>query len=327
VKAAIVNEAGKAPVYGDFAEPDLGAGQVRIAVSAAALSPVVRSRASGTHYSTSGRCPFVVGIDGVGRLDDGRRVYFVMPKAPFGSMAERVVIHPQQCVPVPDDLDDVTAAAIANPGLSSWVALKERARFVAGETVLVNGATGTAGRLAVQIAKYLGAKKVVATGRNIEALKSVAALGADVTVPLTDDLDSVEETLKTQFGEGIDVVLDYLWGPSAERLLIATAKAGKDAVPIRFIHIGSASKPEITLPSAVLRSSALQLMGSGIGSVALDRMVTAIGELLRATTRGRFQIATQTVPLSHVEQVWSAAGNSPRVVFQVDSMQATAPVL
>jgi NADPH:quinone reductase-like Zn-dependent oxidoreductase len=159
VKAAIVNEAGKAPVYGDFAEPELDEGQVRIAVTAAALSPVVRSRASGTHYSTSGRCPFVVGVDGVGRLDDGRRVYFVIPKAPFGSMAERVVIHPQQCVPVPDDLNDVTAAAIANPGLSSWVALKERARFIAGETVLVNGATGTAGRLAVQIAKYFGAKK------------------------------------------------------------------------------------------------------------------------------------------------------------------------
>jgi NADPH:quinone reductase-like Zn-dependent oxidoreductase len=205
--------------------------------------------------------------------------------------------------------------------------LKERARFIAGETVLVNGATGTAGRLAVQIAKYLGAKKVVATGRNIEALKLTAALGADVTVPLTDDLDSLEETFKTQFGEGIDVILDYLWGPSAERLLIAAAKAGKDAVPIRFVQIGSASKPEITLPSAVLRSSALQLMGSGIGSVALDRMVTAIGELLRVTTTGRFQIATRTVPLSRVEQVWSLAGNSPRVVFQMDSHQTTAPVL
>jgi NADPH:quinone reductase-like Zn-dependent oxidoreductase len=326
VKAAIVKEAGKTPVYGDFVEPDLGKGQVRIAVSVASLSPVVRSRASGTHYSTSGRCPFVVGIDGVGGLDDGRRVYFVMPKAPFGSMAERVVIHPQQCVPVPDDLDDVTAAAIANPGLSSWVALKERAQFVAGETVLVNGATGTAGRLAVQVAKHFGAKKVVATGRNIEALKSTAALGADVTVPLTDDLDSVEKAFRAQFDDGIDVVLDYLWGPSAERLLIAAAKAGKDAVPIRFVQIGSASKSEITLPSAVLRSSALQLMGSGIGGVALDRMVTAIGELLRATTTGRFQIATRTVPLSHVEQVWSVAGNSPRVVFQMDSIQRGVPV-
>jgi NADPH:quinone reductase-like Zn-dependent oxidoreductase len=318
MKAAIVTEAGKPPVFGDFAEPQPDADEARVTTTAAALSQVVRSRASGTHYSASGRLPFVVGIDGVGRLDDGRRVYFALPKPPFGSMAQHVVIRPEQCVPVPDALDDATAAAIANPGMSSWVALKERAKFVAGETVLVNGATGTAGRLAVQIAKYLGAKKIIATGRDTEALKSLAALGADVTVPLSNDPDAVEEAFKSQFADGVDVVLDYLWGPSAECLLIAAAKAAKEAVPIRFIHIGSASHPEIKLPSAVLRSSAMQLMGSGIGSVPLPRMIAATAELLTAATPGRFKIAIQIVPLSQVAQVWPAAGNSPRVVFKVD---------
>src|ERR1700679_3130847 len=184
MKAAIVVEAGKAPIYGEFGEPVPAVGEVQVTVSAAALSNVVKSRASGTHYSSSGDLPFVVGIDGVGRLDDGRRVYFVLATPRFGAMAERTVGRPGQCTPLPDDLNDVPAAAIANPGMSAWAALKERGKLAAGETVLVNGATGTAGRLAVQIAKYLGARRVVATGRNTEALERLAGLGADVTIQL-----------------------------------------------------------------------------------------------------------------------------------------------
>jgi NADPH:quinone reductase-like Zn-dependent oxidoreductase len=232
-------------------------------------------------------------------------------------MSEKTVIRPSQCVSLPDGLDDVTAAAIANPGMSAWAALQERARLAAGETVLVNGATGTAGRLAVQIAKHMGARKVVATGRNTEALKSLAALGADVTIPLGDVGDEFEDALKEQFGGGIDVVLDYLWGPSAERIIIAGAKAGKDAVPIRFVHIGSVSAPDITLPSAALRSSAITLMGSGIGSIPMDRMIKSIDALMQAALPGGFEIATKTCPLSEVEQVWATAENMPRTVFQM----------
>jgi NADPH:quinone reductase-like Zn-dependent oxidoreductase len=318
MKAAIVVEAGKSPIYGDFQKPVPAQGEVQVTVSAAALSNVVKSRASGTHYSSPGQLPFVVGIDGVGRLDDGRRVYFVLPKAPYESMAEKTVVRPSQCVSLPDDLDDVTAAAIANPGMSSWAAFKERAKLAAGETVLVNGATGTAGRLAVQIAKYMGARKVVATGRNAEAMKALSRLGADVTFPLGDVGEAFEDALKEQFGgDGIDVVLDYLWGQSAERITIAPAKAGKDAVPIRFVHIGSVSGPNITLPSSALRSSAITLMGSGIGSIPMDRLLKAIGEVLRASVPGGFEIATKTFPLSEVERVWAAAGSMPRAVFQM----------
>lgn len=318
MKAAIVVEAGKTPIYGDFKEPVPVSGEVRVAVCAAALSNLVKGRASGAHYSSSGEPPFVVGVDGVGRLDDGRRVYFALPRTPFGSMSERTAIPPSQCVSLPDDLDDVTAAAIGNPGMSAWAAFRERAKLVAGETVLVNGATGTAGRLAVQIARYMGARRVVATGRNAEALKALSVLGADATIPLGDADDAFEDALKEQFGgEGIDVVLDYLWGPSAERIIIAGAKAGKDAVPIRFVHVGSMSAASITLHGAALRSSAITLMGSGIGSVPLDGMVKSIGELMRAATPGGFEIATKTVPLSEVEQVWATASGTPRIVFQI----------
>ena len=318
MKAAIVVEAGKTPVYGDFKEPVPKNGEVQVKVTAAALSNVVRSRAAGTHYSSSEQLPFVVGIDGVGRLDDGRRVYFALPKAPFGSMSEKTVVRASQCVFLPEDLDDVTAAAIANPGMSSWAALKERAGLAAGKTVLVNGATGTAGRLAVQIARHLGARKVVATGRNPETLKALAAFGADVTIPLGAIGDGFEDALKEQFGgDGIDVVLDYLWGPSAERIMIAGAKAGKDAVPIRFVHIGAVSASNITLPSAALRSSAITLMGSGIGSIPLDRLLKSIDDLMKATIPGGFAIETRTFPLSEVEEVWATADNLPRTVFQI----------
>jgi NADPH:quinone reductase-like Zn-dependent oxidoreductase len=315
MKAAIVKGAGQTPVYGEFDDPVPAEGESRIAVAAAAVSQVVKSRASGAHYSSSGQFPFVVGIDGVGRLDDGSRVYFVMPRAPYGSMAERTVVPSAQCLALPDELDDVTAAAIANPGMSSWAALTERAKLKAGETVLINGATGTAGRLAIQIAKYLGAKKVIATARNADALKSVAPLGADVTILLVADDGAIERSFKEQFAQGVDVVIDYLWGPSAERLLIAAAKAGEDAVPIRFVQIGAVGGSDITLPSAALRSSAIELMGSGIGSIPFHRFVDAIGGLLRAAAPGGFQIATKAVALSEVEEAWPRDDSKRRTVF------------
>jgi NADPH:quinone reductase-like Zn-dependent oxidoreductase len=318
MKAAIVVEAGQPPLYRDFLEPVPAEGELSVTVRAAALSNLVRSRASGLHYSSSGQLPFVVGIDGVGHLGDGRRVYFLFPRAPFGSLSETTVVRRSQCISLPDALDDVTAAAIANPGMSAWAAYTERAKLRAGEAVLVNGATGTAGRLAVQIAKYLGARKVVAIGRNVEALKALGSLGADVTIPLGEGGDAFEQAVHDQFRDGgIDVVVDYLWGPSAERILAAAAKASQDAVPIRFVQIGAVSAPTIGLPSAALRSSALTLMGSGIGSVPLDRLLRSIGDMMQAAVPGHFEIATKTFPLSAVEHVWATEGNQPRTVFQI----------
>jgi NADPH:quinone reductase-like Zn-dependent oxidoreductase len=318
VKAAVVVEAGKTPVYADFKDPIPAEGEVLVNVRAAALSNLVKSRASGTHYSSTVTGPFVAGVDGVGTMDDGERVYFVFPRAPYGSMAEKTVVRSSLRVPVPADLGDVTAAAIANPGLASWAALKERAKLSSGESVLVNGATGTAGRLAVQVAKFLGARKVVAIGRNVEALKSVRALGADVTIPIGDAGDAFEDAVRGQFaGDGIDVVLDYLWGPTTERIILAAAKGGKDGVPIRFVSVGSMGGLNVTLPSGALRSTAITLLGSGIGSIPREKIVKSIGELFQATGPAGFQIETKSYPLSEVESVWPTAENRPRVVFLV----------
>ena len=323
MKAAIIVEPGKAPIYGHFNDPLPAPDEVLITVSAAALSNVVKSRASGKHYSSSGNLPFVVGIDGVGRLPDGRRVYFVLPKPPFGSMSEQTVVALSHCIPLPDGLDDMTAAAIANPGMSAWGALVERAHLVAGETVLINGATGTAGRIAIQLAKYLGAAKVIATGRNVEELEEVKQLGADVVIPFTlgtshpSGAKDYEEALKQVFASGINLVVDYLWGESAKTIIVALAKTVEDK-PVRFVHVGGASREEdIELPGAALRSSAIMLMGSGVGSVSRLALVQSIRSVFEAVQPAGLKIATTVVPLSKVEDVWEKATGKPRVVFTV----------
>jgi NADPH:quinone reductase-like Zn-dependent oxidoreductase len=313
MKAAIVRAAGQTPAYGDFVEPTPAPGENRISVAAAALSPLARARAAGAHYSVSGAYPAVAGVDGVGRLDDGRRVYFVAPRPPWGAMAEHAVAPATQCAPVPDALDDVMAAAIANPGMSSWAAFKERARLEAGESVLINGATGSAGRLAVQIARHFGAKRVVVTGRNPDALR---ALDADAMIPLVNDDAGLEASFGRTFEAGIDVVIDYLWGKSAERLLAAAAKILPDGKPLRFVQIGSISGSNIALPGAALRAKAITLMGSGLGSVPLGRLAVDIGEFLQAAASRDFRIPAKAVPLADVERAWGEAGDA-RTVFTI----------
>jgi NADPH:quinone reductase-like Zn-dependent oxidoreductase len=317
MKAAIIAKPGSIPVYNDFREPATAADETLITVSAAALSPVVKARAAGAHYSSPSDFPLIVGIDGVGRLDDGRRVYFILPRAPFGSMAARTVAPATQCVTVPEGLDDVTAAALPNPGLSSWAALIDRARLARGETVLVNGATGTSGRLAVQIARHLGAGKIIATGRDAAALQAMKALGADETILLTEDTEALDDAFKQHFARGIDIVLDYLWGRSAERLLITAPKVVKEGVPVRFVQVGHSSGVNITLPATALRSVAVQLMGSGLGSVPLRRIVNVVDELLHAAAAARFTIDIKPVPLSQVAQAWGIDRMMPRIVFTI----------
>jgi NADPH:quinone reductase-like Zn-dependent oxidoreductase len=320
MKAAVIMAAGTPPVYGDFNEPTASEGQELVAVGASALSQFSRSRSSGAHYSSEGRFPSVAGADGVGRTVDGRRIYFVMPEAPYGALAEKSLVRSRQCVAVPDGVDDVTAAAIANPGMSAWAALRERARLQPGETVLVNGATGSAGRLAVQLAKHLGAGKVIATGRNEDELQELAGIGADAVIPFhlgasaPEGSKEYEQALIGQFAQGIDIVIDYLWGGSARTVIVAIAKAVEDARPVRFVHVGGASREEnIELPGAALRSSAIELMGSGVKSIPFPKLLGAIRNVFEAVVPGGLQIATRTVPLSAIGDVWDAPGK-PRIV-------------
>lgn len=320
MKAAIVTAGGKPPVYGEFHAPTGTRSTELIRVRASALSQFSKSRSAGTHYSSEGAFPAVAGADGVGVTRDGRRVYFVLPEAPYGALAEECLVRGDRCIPVPDSLDDVTAAAIANPGVSAWAALVERAALQPGETVLVNGGTGSAGRLAVQLAKHLGAGKVIATGRDESALQELLPLGADAVIPFTFGAlhpfgaKNYEQALGEVFAQGVNVVLDYLWGESARTVIVAIAKTVEDAVPVRFVHVGGASgEDEIALPGAALRSSAIQLMGSGVKSVPLAKLLNGIRSVFAAVGPAKLQIATQTMPLSEIEAAWKAP-NKPRVV-------------
>lgn len=313
--AAVVTAIGKIPAYAGFREPAPTAGKSILRVEAAALTHLTRGRASGTHYTSVGELPFVPGVDGVGTHEDGRRVYFLMPEKPFGAMAERVLVDDANLVPVPYGLDAVTAAALANPGMSSWAALTERAHLRAGETVLVNGATGTSGRLAIQIAKHLGAKKVIATGRRHAIFDELRALGADVTVTLTQARDTLLKAFETIFRDGVDVVLDYLWGDSAEVLIAATGKASPPERPIRFVQIGSMGGATVAMHAHALRASGLQLLGSGFGSLSLAKLLDSIRGVLQAAPSAGFKIATQAVPLADVADAWQAPETASRIVL------------
>lgn len=316
MKAAIVESYDCVPTYGDVVRPDANNGEVTVDVRAAALSQLVRVQASGKHYSSPGP-PFVPGVDGVGTLAGGQRVYFAFPRSPTGAMAEQTVVNTAYTTSVPEELDDVMVAAIANPGMSSWAALTRRAFMKPGESVLINGATGASGRLAVQIAHHLGAARILATGRNVSHEADLLGLGADVFIPLGDSQEALTERLREEIGKGVDIVLDYLWGAPAEAIIRAVAGSGSgQAAPrVRFVNIGSLAGMDLSLPAGVLRSSGVEVMGSGLGSVSNAELVDCIGEMLSVISEKGFAIATEAVPLVDIEQVWAAQDYTRRVVF------------
>jgi NADPH:quinone reductase-like Zn-dependent oxidoreductase len=278
------------------------------------LSPIVKSLAAGKHYtSAASTASFVPGIDGVGIDPDGRRVYFLFPKSPFGSMAQRALVASSSLVPVPEGVANERAAAVVTAGLSSWVALTLRARFQAGESVLINGATGSAGGLAVQIAAYLGASRIIVTGRNKAKL---AALPKNVEkIPLDEYAD---EALLHAFSEKVDVVLDYLWGESASRI-IAAATSRRGAMTgeprLRYVQLGSIAGETITLSASSLRGTGLEILGCGMGSLAMSDFIAGTGQLLAALPTGGFDTPMQTFPLSAVADVWADGSDDRRVVL------------
>lgn len=319
INAAIVHAFDQPPRYGEIAAPVAQPGEVLVQVKAAALSQLVRAQASGKHYSSGKTTPMVPGADGVGLLDDGTRVYFAFARGPIGAMAQTVAVNADQCVMLPDSVDDITAAAIANPGMSSWAALQERAHFKAGESVLINGAAGVSGRLAIQVARHLGASRIIATARNRAVENELRELGADHFI----GLDLPAEQLTAQFrkqiqGAGVNVVLDYLWGAPADCFINAAAShgSGKAAPRIRLVNIGGLAGPSLALAAGPLRSSGLEIMGSGLGSIANADLVKVVGQLLHAIGPARLKVDAKAVPLDQVEQAWGRT-TPERIVFTV----------
>lgn len=319
MNAAVVSSFSASPRYATFADPLPSDGELLVSVRAAGLHPIVRALANGTHYGSTGELPFIPGVDGAGRLEDGTRVYFGTSRPPYGTFAEKAVTAKWICIPLPDGLDEVTAAGIANPGMSSWAALKARAKFAVGESILILGATGIAGKLSVQIAKRLGARRVVAAGRNPQSLEELKDLGADAVISLAQEQDALVSAFRSEIaGNGIDVVLDYLWGAPAEAALAAIAQKGLKhaSARIRFIQVGNSAAPTITLPAATLRSSGVELLGSGFGSASIEEILQAVREFFAIAAKTPFQTSLKTVPLRDIESVWNTPERDARIVFQ-----------
>jgi len=314
MNAAVVNILGQPPQYQQFADPVARENELVVHVSAAGLHPVVKARASGTHYSSSGDVPMIPGLDGVGTLAGGRRIYFGFARSPWGTMAERSLTRPEMTIPVPEKLDDAQAAAIANPGMSAWLSIKDRAALAAGETVLILGATGVAGHLAIQVARHLGAKRVIGAGRNVDALAGEAV---DAVIGLAQPEDAVREAFAREAENGIDVVIDYLWGRPTELLLEALAKGFRPSSTraTRLVEVGESAGKAITLPGATLRSIDLTLKGSGFGAVALDKVLGAIPALFEMAAAGELRIDVEPVPLREVESAWTRVEKARRIVF------------
>ena len=308
---------GRPPDLGEFPRPEpAGPDEVLVDVLAAGLHPRVRSQAAGSHYSSTDELPLVPGIDGVGRTDDGTLRYFILPDTTMGSMAEQTVVDLRRSIELPAGTDPVRIAAAMNPAMSSWLALRRRIEFTAGQALLVLGATGNAGRLAVQVARHLGAAHVVAVGRRAERLTEVARLGADRTVSLDGDPDMVAANLG-EAAKDVDVVLDYLWGqPTADALRAIIPRRSDDTQLLTWVQLGSVAGLESPIPSAALRATRLQIVGSGQGSVPTREIVAELPNLAAEIDTGAFTVDARPVPLADVEQAWVDGATSPeRIVI------------
>jgi NADPH:quinone reductase-like Zn-dependent oxidoreductase len=306
IHAAVVRSFDAPPRYESFDLPaPVDEDQALVDVLATGLHPRVRSGASGSHYTSTGSLPMVPGIDGVGRREDGRIVYFVADDDLVGPMATRTVIDTRRSVELPDGTDVLKIAAAMNPAMSSWVALRRRVPLQAGQSVLILGATGAAGQMAVQVAKRLGAGEVIGAGRDKARLDSLPDFGADATVALTDDAEGTAAALAEAAAE-VDLVIDYLWGKPASEAMMALLQARSDrSRELNWIQIGSMAGPTIELPSVALRSANFRLQGNGQGAVSTRAYLAELPSLIEEIDNGGLAVTARPAPLAEVETVWT----------------------
>ena len=318
VNAAVLHGLGRTPRFEQFPDPTPGNNEVIVEVRAAALKSVDKQQANGSHYASPREFPAICGLDGVGHLADGSRVFFGGPRRPYGAMAERTVAPRAFCFPIPEVVDDLTAAALPNPGVSAWLSLSTRAKLARGETVLILGATGVIGKLTVQIAKLLGAGRVIAAGRNQRVLDALHGLGADVTVQLDKPDQELSEIFARELGGGVQVIIDYLWGHPTEVLLAALTRREFAAITseTRLVQAGESAGPTISLPAAVLRSTALTILGTA-GIPSRDVLTNAFDEVMARAARGELRIDTEAVPLRDIGDAWQRDVQSGRRIVVI----------
>jgi NADPH:quinone reductase-like Zn-dependent oxidoreductase len=308
MNAAVVTSFDEPPHYQEFDVPQPETDdQILVDVVAVGLHPRVRTGAAGAHYTSTGQLPMIPGVDGVARRPDGKHVYFVTDDAVFGAMADKAVVDARRAIELPDDVDVAKVAAAMNPAMSSWVALRRRVPIKAGQSVLVLGATGNAGTMAVRVAKRLGAGRVVGAGRDLTRLNALITHGADDVVQLTDDVDEIASAL-AEVAADVDIIIDYLWGKPAEVAMMAVLSNRTDrSHELNWIQIGAIAGPTIELPSVALRSANFRIQGNGQGAVSAKIYLAELPSLVDEIDAGTIAIKTNVQPLADVESVWLRA--------------------
>lgn len=325
MKAIAVMTSGGDPVYVNNLEQPVPQNkeEVLIHVKAVSIKNLDRAIASGKHYSaqTAEFAPRIIGTDGVGLLDDKTRVYGF---GIAGMLAEKALVKKSSLVMIPDGLSNELAAALPNALMGSVIALMLRAKLQKGQHVLINGATGITGKVAIQMAKHYGASKVSVTGRNEEILKTLVDLGADTLVSLKQSEGDFIEQIKTiDAAKPIDIVIDYLWGHSAKMILEALKGKGQYTHKTKFVNVGAMSGDLMELSSSILRGTDIQLLGSGLGSWNDEEVNTFFKDLLpeafNLAVSGALKMDTSVYPMTAIDEVWNPAilWNS-RLVLTVD---------
>lgn len=307
MKAAVVGHTGGIPRYQDFPDPEVGEGQVLVTVEAVAVENVDRAIVAGTHYTAEqfqAALPAIPCFDGIGRLKDGTLVGFGGVTPPYGTLAQYAVVPSTHTAPIPEGIAPAIAATLSSA--ISAMSMRTAAGLSAGETVLIQGATGVAGRLAVKVARLLGAGRIVVTGRDDDALQELKALGADSVInTATDDADLVR-AFRDHVGDGYDVIVDYLWGRPTElltRALIPDSFAMPK--PTRLVQIGESAGPAIQLTGDALRTSGLEIYGAARNMAG--GMAEAYQQIVDWVRSGELTIDVTTMPLSQVEKAWMRA--------------------
>jgi NADPH2:quinone reductase len=322
MRAALVEAVGSPPVPADVDEPDRQDGAALVEVEAAPLNPVEIRVAAGRHPRRA-QPPYVPGLEGAGRVVEsarvppGRRVRFEGPALPGfgaqGTLAERAAVPEESLVELPDEADGDLAAALGVVGITALLAL-DRAAPVDGRRVLVLGATGAVGQIAVQLARLMEAGRVVGAGRSAERLERVRELGAEKVVELGDgDLADVFERAA---GGPLDIVIDPLWGEPAMAALRAIATEG------RLVNVGQSAGTDVRVPLESVRNRQGAIHAISSGWTPLERKAEVYRRVLDLAVAGDLTVDREVVPLGEVAAAWERQEESPGKKLVVSIGQA-----
>ncbi len=321
MKAAVIRTFGDVPRYEEFPDPTLDKDDTLIQVRAVVLENFDKMTVAGKHYASKHlfpAFPAIVGHSGVGTLADGTLVSFGGVTPPYGTMAEKAVIpqhYSMYISPVPEGVAASVAAALPASALTSFLPLQYGAKLRGGETVLVNGATGVSGKVAIQIARLLGAGRIVGTGRDEEGLRSITRLGADAGIDLRQPDERIAEAFRQEAGKGYDIILDFLWGHPTELLLstLVPQEVGFATHRTRFIQIGEAAGSTLSLPAETLRTSGVEMTGAGnISPEVVPEALKQVWEWIKEHT---LHIDIEEVPLKEIAEAWQRKTEGKRLVI------------